>query len=85
MSVGVGGREVKTTVRGEGPGIFSGLAQGQGRSSGLGIEQWQMGSLTFGTVGLVILATASFCTQCLGFGHGVSGALELPLGPYCKY
>lgn len=30
---------VKTIVRGEGPGIFSVLAQGQRPSSGLGIQQ----------------------------------------------
>lgn len=42
-------------------------------------------SVTFKTVGLVVLAAVSFFTQCLSLGNGVSGALELPSGPYCKY
>lgn len=47
VSVGVGGREVKTIVREETPGIFSVFTLGQGLSRELGIQQWQMGSLSF--------------------------------------
>lgn len=42
-------------------------------------------SVTFGTVGLVVPATASLCAQCLSLENGVAGTLELPSGPYCKY
>lgn len=49
-----------------------------------GTEQWARVSamtdgvsVTFGTVGLVVPATASFCAQCLSLENGVAGTLEV--------